>query len=101
MPAVEIQNLAAVARIQPDAVSMRHLNRILREHLRQVALERARRRAGVHVHPGAAAVRPVLSSNPSKRFIHCMPPPAAPLFKLSSTAITAIDVPLVTALKFA
>ncbi len=42
MAAVEIQNLAAVARVQPHALAVRHLDRVLREHLRQMALERAR-----------------------------------------------------------
>ena len=33
MAAVEIQDLAAVARMQPDAFAVHHLDRILREHL--------------------------------------------------------------------
>ena len=37
VPAVEIQDLAAVARMQPDALAMRHFDGILREHLRQMA----------------------------------------------------------------
>ena len=53
------------------------------------------------VHPGAGAVRPVVSAKPNNRFIHWMAPPAAPLLRLSTTDMTAIELPLVTALKLA
>jgi hypothetical protein len=39
MAAIKIQNLAAVARIQPDAFAVRHFDWILREHLSEVALQ--------------------------------------------------------------
>ena len=74
MAAVEIQNLAAVARVQPHAIAMRHLDRVLRKHLRQVARMYRRQICRCHispqVHPGAGAVRPVVSASPNKRFIH-------------------------------
>src|SRR5258708_39867531 len=53
------------------------------------------------VHPGAGVVRPVVSAKPNSRFIHWMAPPAAPLLRLSTTDMTAMELPLVTALKFA
>src|SRR5882672_7499469 len=123
MPAVEIQDLAAVARVQPDALPVGHLDGILRKHLRQVAGESLGRHScqrcrhlnclpslsllsavswfrAPQVHPGAGVVRPVVSARPNKRFIHCMAPPAAPLLRLSTTDMTAMELPLVTALKF-
>ena len=45
--AVKIQDLAAVARIQPHALAVRDLDRVLREHLREMALERRRVESGV------------------------------------------------------
>jgi hypothetical protein len=72
--AVEIEDLAPVARVQPDALSVRHLDGILRENLGEVT--------GHQVHPGAGAVSPRVSSKPSRRFIHCTPPPAAPFVQV-------------------
>ena len=104
MAAVEIQNFAAIARVQPDAFAVRDFDRVLRKNLRQV--RRVRCCGGIgrchaQVHPGAGAVRPVVSAKPKRRFIHWTAPPAAPLFKLSTTDMTAMELPFVTALKFA
>ena len=68
--------------------------------------ERARHRSAAHhgVSLGPSGCRGGEARafvEPQQRFIHCMPPPAAPLFKLSSTDITAMEVPLVTAHKCA
>src|SRR5579863_4734926 len=111
--------------MQPHALAMSHFDGILRKHLRQMAacLSGDRERCGHYcyrlslwnpascavvialfpyqVQPGAGAVRPVVSARPSRRFIHCTAPPAAPLLRLSTTDMTAMELPLVTAPKCA
>jgi hypothetical protein len=44
MATVEVQDLATVTGVQPDAVTMRHFDRILREYLGEVAARLRRRR---------------------------------------------------------
>ena len=93
MAAVEIEQLPAVARLKPDALAARRLERILRKDRQQPAalfdgvglFDRVCRHHGrlLRSSRAPAAVRPVVSGRPNSRFIHCTAPPAAPLLRLS------------------
>jgi hypothetical protein len=104
--AIQIEYTLAAAVGKPDTLAGDHFNGILRKHRRKKIMA-GRCRPGswnrwVHgrslqVHPGAGAVRPEVSARPNIRFIHCTAPPAAPLFKLSTTHMTATVLPFATA----
>ena len=48
MTAVKVQELAPIARVQPNALAVHHLDGVLRKHLRQMAFDRPRHRFGAH-----------------------------------------------------
>src|ERR1700733_1816180 len=91
MTAVKIENLPTIARREPHAMGCDDLERVLREDGREII------HLCHHVHPGAGAVRPVVSGRPKRRFIHCTAPPAAPLVRLSMAHSTATVRPFATA----
>ena len=105
--AVKIEHLAAVARMKPDAFAMHDFDRILREHARQMSGVGALNGVGDGTHrstsgPARRGRREAGSFFEAQQSVHPLqPPPAAPLFRLSSTAMTAIVRPFVTALRFA
>lgn len=85
--AVEIEYTPPAAGVQPHARGVLHFERVLREDRRERA----------HVQPAAGAVRPAVSGRSKRRFIHCTAPPAAPLFRLSTTQVTATLRPFAAA----
>ncbi len=88
--AVEIEHTTSVARVQEHAFRAHHFHGVLRE-------DRCEKICGAHVQPVAEWVSPVVSGRPSRRFIHCIAPPAAPLVRLSMAHITATVRPLAAA----
>ena len=88
--AVQVEHPTPVARVQEHAFRVHHFHGVLcKDWCEEIC--------GAHVQPVAQWVSPVVSGRPSRRFIHCIAPPAAPLVRLSMAHITATVRPLAAA----
>ena len=103
MPAIEVQDAAAVARKDVAAAGpFRHERELAvhRHHQPGFAVPRvAHCEVGIErmhqVHPGAGLSSPVVWGRPHRRFIHWTAPPAAPLTRLSIADMTTTVSPSV------